>query len=134
MAQVEVRDRMIWTKHVHDDEGLRTRLEKTAAEQTVRLTVNGVAGTWRKVKDDPTRGPVGAFNPLDEASKRLWSDLFERRRGELVPLAWAESPEQWSDASDAQRDAAWDAFKALTKAGWTSDASGDVDRNDLHER
>jgi len=47
----------------------------------------------------------------------------------LHPPGWLE----WVPATKAERDAAWEAFKALTKAGWCSDGARG-ERDELHQR
>jgi hypothetical protein len=129
MPQVEVRDRMLWTKHVHGDIDLALQLEALPAGKTVRMRVAGKSGVWEKVN-------AAAIRPVGEELRAWWRNLFETKRGQLVDLTLEEPANDWRSAGDAEREAAWAAFKALTKAGWSSE--GDVvpgaRRDDLHER
>lgn len=132
MATVEVRDTSIWLKHLHGDSELVGTLEKLAGGGTVRLRVAGKTGLWEKMKDGP-RGATAGLKPIGEA-RQQWDALYPARRGDLVEVELAhDAPEAWADASDVERAAAWTAFKALTKAGWTSEATTTT-RDDLHER
>jgi len=73
------------------------------------------------------------LKPLAEA-KDHWRTLFESQRGHLVEITEEGLSEQgWVGATDAEREAAWEAFLALTKAGWRSERPYG-DRDELHER
>lgn len=130
MAQVQVRDRSIWTSHIHGDRRLVERLDALEAGDTVSLRVNGRTGLWEKMRDTKGRATPG-LKPVGEISEH-WRSLFEARRGELVEIA-EETSDGWHTASSAERDAAWNAFLALTRAGWRS-AVAHGDRDELHER
>ena len=58
MAKIEVRDRMVWTKHVHEDENLAAMLAALPVGKTVQMRVNGKSGTWEKV-DAAALRPIG---------------------------------------------------------------------------
>ena len=89
--------------------------------------VAGKAGVCEKVK-------AAALKPIGEL-KVSWTKLFETKRGRLVEPMLEAPANDWSSASNAERDAAWAAFKALTRAGWRSDdAVGGANRDELHER
>lgn len=131
MAQVQVRDRAIWTKHIHGDPALAERLEGLRAGETVQLRVAGKTGLWEKMRLGAAGAATPGLKPIGEARKQ-WGELFTRHRGKLVELI-DEPSNEWTGASDAERSAAWGAFKALTGAGWRSESSGD-ERDELHER
>ena len=128
MAKIEVRDLMAWTKHVHEDDNLAEMLAALPTGKTVQMRVNGKSGVWEKVN-------AAALRPIGEC-KVWWRDLFRTKRGKLVDLVLDEPPADWQSASDVERDAAWAAFKALTKAGWRSEGEGEgtAGRDELHER
>jgi hypothetical protein len=127
MAHVEVRDLMLWTKHVHGDVDLAQRLEALPPGKTVRMRVAGKSGVWEKVN-------AAALRPIGDL-KSSWRNLYKTKRGQLVELALEEPANDWPSATNAERDAAWTAFKALTKAGWRSDGDSEpLGRDQLHER
>lgn len=133
MAQVEVRDRTIWTKHVHGDADLVRSLENLPEGQPVTLSVGGKVGTWVKMRDQPGGKPTPGLKPVGEVQAH-WKHLFENRRGAVVEIAMAANDHtEWASASDVEREAAWRAFKALSQAGWRSQVS-EGDRDELHER
>ena len=107
------------------------RLEALEAGATVRLRVAGKTGLWEKVRAAPAGAATPGLKPIGQARKQ-WGELFASRRGELVELT-VDEPGEWADASDAERTAAWSAFKALSQAGWRSESTSS-DRDELHER
>jgi hypothetical protein len=145
-AQVKVNDNSLWTKHIHGDSALREKLETLPQGGRVSIRVNGKSQVFEKMKNGPP-GPTPGLKPVD-GTKGAWGALYRERRGELVEIALDEgaspppevasapAPAGWSEASGAEREAAWEAFKALTKAGWRSDSAKGAkqDRDELHRR
>jgi hypothetical protein len=153
MAHVEVKDYALWTKHVHGDEGLRARLESLAPEQTVTLKIAGEEGLWRKMSAYRTSGnPTPGLSPLGPMQAR-WGEIYRRYKsqgGGLVEIELVDDnggagqsdnggsgqtgvPPPWEQASKAEREAAWEAFKALWNAGWRSERPYGP-RDELYER
>jgi hypothetical protein len=153
MAQVEVRDYALWTKHVHGDEGLRTRLESLEPEQTITLKIAGEEGLWRKMSAYRSSGkPTPGLSPIGPMHAR-WGDIYRRFKsqgGGLVEIELVDDkggtgqsdnggsgqagvPPRWEHASKAEREAAWEAFKALWSAGWRSERPYGP-RDELYER
>jgi hypothetical protein len=148
VAQVEVRDYALWIKHIHGSDALRRDLEALEPGQTVGLRVDGKTGMWRKMKPNKTgRYNVPGLAPIGEA-KAHWGNLFRRHRphGAVVDIERAEGADvssssgasagpapRWEMASEAEREAAWEAFKALSKAGWRSEGPYGP-RDELYER
>lgn len=145
MAHVEVRDYALWTKHVHGDEALRARLESLEPEQTITLKVAGEEGLWRKMSAYRTSGnPTPGLSPIGPMQTR-WGEIyrkFKSQGGGLVEIELVSdkgesgqvgvSP-RWEHASEAERDAAWEAFRALWNAGWRSERPYGP-RDELYER
>ena len=130
MAKVEVRDRMIWTRHIHGDADLAQQLESLPTSRTVRMRVAGKSGLWEKVN-------APALRPVGDELRTSWRKLFETKHGTLVDISLEEPANDWRSGTDADRDAAWAAFMALTKAGWRSEEEvpeGGLQRDDLHQR
>ncbi len=153
MAQVEVRDYALWTKHVHGDEGLRTRLESLEPDQTIALKIAGEEGLWRKMSAYRGSGkPTPGLRPIGPMHAR-WGDIYRRLKsqgGGLVEIELVDdngaarqtdnggsgqngTPARWEQASNAEREAAWEAFKALWNAGWRSERPYGP-RDELYER
>ena len=139
MAQVQVRDTSIWINHIHGDPTTIRSLAKLKEGQRVTAWVSGIKGVFEKMKDGPT-GPTQGLKPCDEATRDYWKTIYPALRGQLVefslepPLVPLAAPQDnLSTASDAERNAAWAAFKALQSAGWRSEGKRG-DRDELHER
>ncbi len=132
MGQVEVLDRVIWIKHIHGAQSLSKKLEALPAGSTIRLRVDDVSGLWEKMANHTRSGkPTPGLKSVGPVSAH-WQRLFKTRRGELVNI---EQDDEASApfASNADRDAAWAAFVALTRAGWRSTGSYGS-REELHDR
>ncbi len=145
MAHAEVRDYALWTKHIHGDDALKARLEALEPEQTIALRIQGEVGLWRKMSAYRTSGnPTPGLSPIGPMQAR-WGEMyrqFKSQGGGLVEIELAgndaganQSPpaSRWEEASNAEREAAWEAFKALRQAGWSSQGRT-VTRDELHER
>lgn len=148
MARVQIRDTSLWTKHIDGDPELRRRLEALPPGEKIWLRVDGKRGRFEKMRAGP-HGPMQGLKPVDE-TRELWREIYPKKAGQRVdlkveddlpppPSAPASPPAalpaaaEWAAASDAEREAAWNAFKALTKAGWRSEGAGGG-RDELHER
>lgn len=138
MAQAEIRDTSLWVRHIHGDPQLAGWLAGVRAGEVVTLWIDGERGEFEKMKDAPN-GPMPGFKPIG-ATRELWRRLYPARRGEMVSVSRTKpghpgsAPQrEWAEATDVERDAAWEAFKALRSAGWRSDGSR-LDRDELHER
>jgi hypothetical protein len=135
MAHVEVSDRGgIWLAHL-DDPTVAEKLESIPAGQSVRLRIAGIAGNWLKMKSHRKTGaPTPGLKAADTATRERWNALYRAHRGRSVDVEIEPEPaDTWKDGSDVQRDAAWEAFKALMRAGWRS-ADAKPTRDELHER
>lgn len=84
--QVEVRDHVLWIRHITAPTELKAWLEEIPAGASVRLTVNGVAGDWRKMEDGADGRPTAGFKPVTEPSRARWNAL-QSSRGLQVSFA-----------------------------------------------
>lgn len=148
MASTTVSDFVIWTKHIHGDEALVSRLIALRAGETVDLRIGGVIGTWRKMDDGKDGRPTPGLRPLGGA-KDHWSRLYESRRGdvvglELVPLVAsgvAEEPRPFEPAppsdklvrTEEGRKAALESLLSQAGKGWRSDGPYGP-REELYDR
>jgi hypothetical protein len=137
-AKVEIRDTSLWTKHIQGDPQLRERLEALKAGERVRLRIDGRRGFFEKMRPGPN-GPMPGLKPVED-TRQLWRELYPSRAGQLVDLSLDDEnppldapPPHWSTASASERTAAWEAFKALTRAGWRSEGPAGG-RDELHEK
>lgn len=143
MASVEIRDHVIWLKHIHDDAEVVRRLSGLSAGQTVELVVDGVRGWWRRMADQPSGAPTPGLTPLSQV-KPFWQDLYRRRRGDLVKLEASSIPPPASDlnwtplpphaeATEADRQEALRRLLSLAGMGWRSDGRN-MTRDEMNER
>ncbi len=145
MALVAVADHQLWTKRIRGDDALRTYLEELPPGAEVVLRIDGVVGPWQKMKASKTTGAsTPGLSPLG-ASVAPWRALFRQHGPKSgvevdIELVGGEEVrrsrkigERWESASEAEREAAWEAFKALSKAGWRSDGPYGP-RDELYDR
>jgi hypothetical protein len=140
-AHTEVRDYVIWSKHLHGDLRLPARIEALEAGETIELEVDGVPGTWRKMDQGKDGRPTPGIRPLGSA-QAFWRDLYRSRRGAVVSVALAAERDGARRASvlfpalgrtAEERQAALEALLAMQGQGWRSDGSG-FDRDEAHDR
>jgi len=136
-ARTEIRDYVIWSKHLHGDLRLPARIEALDAGETIELEVDGVRGTWRKMDQGRDGRPTPGIRPLGSA-QAFWRELYKSRRGAVVSVSLAdvETPPTRFAALGKTRDdrqAALEALLAMQGQGWRSDGSG-FDRDEAHQR
>lgn len=136
-AHTEVRDYVIWSKHLHGDLRLPARIEALDPGQTIELEVDGVQGVWRKMDRGKDGRATPGIRPLG-SMQQFWRELYKSRRGAVVTVSLAEAstpttvfPALGRTAGD--RRAALEALLAMRGQGWRSDGSG-FDRDEAHER
>lgn len=103
MATTTVSDYVIWTKHIHGDAELVSRVHTLWAGATLQLEVDGVRGVWRKMNDGADGRPTPGIRPIGSA-QAVWRSLFKQRRGEAVTIRAIE-PYGGSEAPAAERRA-----------------------------
>lgn len=148
MAHVEIRNHALWIKHIHGDDTLRARLDSLPPGGMATLRVGGVEGMWRKMRPYRTSGrPTPGLTPIGSAQTH-WRKLYRRSRdagGEVTEIEWvgegANQPRPgekgpdfaWEWPDPVESEAAWQAFLALSKAGWRSEKPYGP-RDELYER
>ena len=83
MSTIEVRDAVIWPKHLRDNQALREELLALTADDTIQLVVDGVLGTWAKMSDGRNGLPTPGLKPTG-AARDHWHELFRLRPRALV--------------------------------------------------
>lgn len=140
-AHTEVRDYVIWSKHLHGDLRLPARIEALEAGETIELEVDGVAGTWRKMDQGKDGRPTPGIRPLGSA-QAFWRDLYRSRRGAVVSVSLMAERDGVRRASvlfpalgrtAEEREGSLEALLAMQGQGWRSDGSG-FDRDEAHDR
>jgi hypothetical protein len=79
---VEIKDNVIWTKHIHGDPALIERLTRLDEGEIREFKVDGYRGPWEKMADGPSGQPTNGFKAVGKARKR-WLEL-QGHRGEVV--------------------------------------------------
>lgn len=85
MSVVEVRDYVLWPKHIYGDAALRDELLALEAGTVITLNVAGVVGTWTKMAAGKNGAPTPGFRALGQA-RTHWHGLFKLDRGAVVPI------------------------------------------------
>jgi len=90
MTFVEIRDHVLWAKHIHgsNNAALNARIENLAEGELIKLTVDGVTGMWCGMDDGSDGWPTPGIKPIGVARKH-WQGLQDQR-GEIVEIAVAE--------------------------------------------
>lgn len=85
MSVVEVRDYVLWPKHIHGNVDLRDELLALDAGAIVKLVVDDFEGTWVKMDDGKTGTPTPGLKALGNA-RLHWHGLFREQRGAVVEV------------------------------------------------
>lgn len=86
MARIEVRDSVMWLKHLRGNESLRSRLVDLGEGSRVELEVDSFRGTWEKMRDGRDGRPTPGLKPQGPA-RAHWQGLYERKRGSEVTVS-----------------------------------------------
>ena len=85
MGQVEVRDHVLWAKHIHGNQALREEILALGAGAVIRLEVDGHIGSWVKMENGAKGVSTNGIRPVG-ATKRWWSEVYAGKRGDLVGI------------------------------------------------
>jgi hypothetical protein len=124
---------------LHGDPAVAARVAALRPGQTIQLSVDGVAGSWRKMDQGKDGRPTPGIRPLG-AAQQFWRELYRSRRGAVVSIRLIDDTEdrvaQTSDRpgpGQSERAAALTALLAMRGQGWASDGTP-FDRDMAHER
>ncbi len=136
MAVATVSDVVIWSKHIQGGD-LSDRLLALRGGETVSLVVDGVKGSWCKMRDGKDGRPTPGIRPVGNAQK-FWQELFQSRKGEAVTITLADdnAPAQVNVfpplvASEEDRQAA--IYAMLNHPGWPV-VGPELTRDEMNER
>ena len=88
MARIQVRDSVMWLKHLAGHEGLGSLLMALGEGFRVELEVDGFRGTWEKMRAGRDGRPTPGLKPQGSA-RAHWQGLYERNRGSEVTVSLA---------------------------------------------
>lgn len=143
MAQITIKDDVIWKKHIHGDPALAEAVEQLRGGETIQLRVEGRAGLWRKMEDGSDGRPTSGLRP-EGPMKEVWRELYRSRKGQIVaverddestepPVTVPANLFRALARTEAERRAAIDALLSAAGQGWRSDGEK-MTRDEMHER
>lgn len=84
MSFVEIRDNVIWAKHIHENDALKQKILNMPAANIIELKVGDTIGHWKKMENSPIGVPTPGLKPIGSA-KNYWKTL-QKNRGKLVHI------------------------------------------------
>ena len=106
-GRVEVRDHVLWTKHIHGDEALKATINALSQRSQIDLEVAGCHGTWQKMNNGPGGQATPGIRPVGPARSQ-WHALVRDNLGCLVTIARASNAQNAATERDEQSfDAVW---------------------------
>lgn len=88
IAMVEVRDFVIWVKHIHGNSKVRESLDKLDAGELIELRVDDCRGIWEKMNEGKDGRPTPGIKPIGRAREK-WHTLYADNRGDVVSITVA---------------------------------------------
>jgi len=85
MSFVQVRDHALWVDDIHGGTDLQQRIRDMREGETIDLVVEGVAGTWRRLRDGAGGRSAPGIQAEGEAQSK-WHELRNERRGGLATV------------------------------------------------
>ena len=82
---LEVKDVVIWIKHIHGNAGARDDLMARDAGDLAMISIEGTKCAIEKMADGKDGRPTSGYKPVGKA-REFWKDLYENRRGDLVDI------------------------------------------------
>ena len=84
MVLLEIRNNVIWAKHVRRDTRLYETVMSLPEFETIRLSVDGIKGDWQKLKRGSGGHAATGIKPVGSMAV-VWK-RWRARRGEKVPV------------------------------------------------
>lgn len=96
MATVSVRDDAIWIGHIEGGQALQDRLRNLRAGDVLDLEVDGIVGTWERMRDGRDGRPTLGIKPTSHM-KQVWAEM-RLRPGRIVPIREVVTAESYLSA------------------------------------
>ncbi len=84
MAFVAIRDDAMWAKQIEGGKALKERIVALAPGEAIELEVDGIVGTWEKMRDGKDGRSTLGIKPVGPM-KTIWK-RFQTRRGAVVEV------------------------------------------------
>lgn len=84
MATVTVRDDAIWIGHIEGGSTLQERLRRLRAGDVLDLEVDGIVGSWERMRDGKDGRPTLGIKPISHM-KHVWAEM-RRKTGKTVHI------------------------------------------------
>ena len=89
MSFVQVRDHALWVDDIHGNRPLQERIRAMKEGELIELRVEGVAGTWRRLKDGTGGRDSPGLKAVGHAQSK-WHELRDERRGGIATVQVCE--------------------------------------------
>jgi len=93
MAHLRIRDDAIWAKHIEGDDRLRSAILAMGEGRTIDLEVDGIGGSWVKMRDGKDGRPTDGLRPVGPM-RDVWKRM-QARRGEVVEVNQLQRPRSY---------------------------------------
>ena len=112
MVVMEIKDNVIWAKHLETDSRLHQSIMSLGEAEKIRLSVDGIEGDWQKMKTGVDGRPVQGIKPLGKMAA-IWK-RWQARRGDKVAVSFPREEgdpllrladltfEEWYSAEDEE--------------------------------
>jgi hypothetical protein len=100
---IEIKDDVIWARHLKSNEALYHAVLGLGDDEKIRLSVDGVIGSWAKMRTGSDGRPTQGIKPVG-AMATVWKRL-QARRGEKIVVRWPDDEDDaWLRLADASFD------------------------------
>src|SRR5688500_18856836 len=84
MAQVKLNSDAIWVRSIEGDKQLKEMIRGLSPGDTIDLEVDGVVGTWEKMRDGRDGRPTQGIRPIG-SMRETWRS-WQKERGRILHL------------------------------------------------
>jgi len=96
MATVTIRDDAIWISHIEGSRALQERLRRLPAGEALDLEVDGIVGTWERMRDGRDGRPTPGIKPISHM-KQVWAEM-RQKTGRTVKIREVVTAESYLSA------------------------------------
>jgi hypothetical protein len=129
MAQLEIRDSVIWLRHLEDG-ALRERLVALPAATRVALEIDGIVLDFAKMADGADGRPTQGLKPVG-LSRQRWTEFWPKRKGAVVAAREAAAHHAGEDRPQPTTALATNQLGARASIAWIERELADIPYSDL---